>query len=460
MKLKKFLLSLSSFIVIALLVNISYSRKQVYAGNNSDTTISANSVDPDSEPEPTVSPKDNTNQPTKKPVTTNNKPAKNNSKQVNDNTKPAINNNITQNNKKTNVPRYAPTATYKPIIGKRVVYSHQTITTNKSELYDRICKKKKEIDEIDLAISRKDKFLNSIQSLIDKTKQKGSSLFIKKEQPSDTLKGISRYDKDFEPYKTYSLVSGAEGLLEACQTFSLSDAASAKKNNEQSDELQTNNQMTSNDLFFNNNSIHILKYMNVDAIDIGEYLDYSYETQNNFMHQLYEKKEKKLNELENIDKKYRAVSIGDVVFNPKDVTEVSNINLKQMTYILKGTNLEQYAATYIQIEEEYGINAIAICSLSAHESNWGRSRRAIQDHNYTGFGVYSDSSVGINTSTGEENLLMTARHLANNYVVPGSKYYNGKGLDGINKKYAASRTWAFGIEQIGYRLMERLNTYK
>lgn len=450
MKLKKLLLSLSSFIVIALLINISYSQKPVYAGNNPTTTISANSAD--SEPEPTVSTKDNKEHPAKKTVTTN-KPAKNTVKPA------AKNNNVTKSSKTTHIPGYVPSATYKPIIGKRVVYSHQAETANKKNLYKKVCQKKKEIDNVDLDISRKEKYLNSIQSLLDKTKQKGSTLLVKKEEPSDILNKISKYDKDFEPYKTYSLVTGAEGLLEACQTFSISDNA-YETNNMKTDDIQNNNQMNSNDLFFNNNSIHILKYMNVDAIDIGEYLDVNYEKQNEYMHKLYEKKEKKNKELEKIYKKYRAVSIGDVVFNPKDVTEVSNINLKQMTYILKGTNLEQYAPTYIQIEKDYGINAIAICSLSAHESNWGRSRRAIEDHNYTGFGVYSDSSVGINTKTGEENLIMTAKHLAKNYVVPGSKYYNGKGLDGINKKYAASRTWAFGIEQIGYRLMDKLKTYR
>lgn len=458
MKLKKWLLSLSSFIVIALLINISYSEKPVYAGNNPDTKISANSVE--SEQEPDVLTEDDTNQPTEKPAATNNKPAENTSKPADTNANPATKNNAIQNNKTTSIPGYVPSSTYKPIIGKRVVYSHQAETASKKNLYKKVCQKKKEIDTVDLDISRKEKYLNSIQSLLDKTKQKGSTLFVKKEESSDILNRISKYDQDFEPYKTYSLVTGAEGLLEACQTFSLSDNTSDVNKNKQVDELQTDNQLFSNDLFFNNNSIHILKYMNVDAIDIGEYLDVNYEKQNEYMHKLYEKKEVKLKELEKVDKKYRAVSIGDVVFNPKDVTEVSNINLKQMTYILKGTNLEQYAPTYIQIEKDYGINAIAICSLSAHESNWGRSRRAIEDHNYTGFGVYSDSSVGINTSTGEENLLMTAKHLAKNYVVPGAKYYNGKGLDGINRKYAASRTWAFGIEQIGYRLMDKLKTYK
>ena len=99
MKLKKLLLSLSSFIVIALLINISYSQKPVYAGNNPTTTISANSAD--SEPEPTVSTKDNKEHPAKKTVTTN-KPAKNTVKPA------AKNNNVTKSSKTTHIPGYVP----------------------------------------------------------------------------------------------------------------------------------------------------------------------------------------------------------------------------------------------------------------------------------------------------------------------------------------------------------------
>lgn len=145
-----------------------------------------------------------------------------------------------------------------------------------------------------------------------------------------------------------------------------------------------------------------------------------------------------------------------VVFNPQNVTEVSDITVKQLKDVLEGTKLAPFAATYVEIEKTYGINAIAMCAISALESGWGTSRRAIRDNNYTGFGVYSKEAVGINADSGEENLFMTAKHLRENYLTEGAVYYNGLSLQGINIKYCTGDTWADKVTDIGYRLMNRL----
>lgn len=151
--------------------------------------------------------------------------------------------------------------------------------------------------------------------------------------------------------------------------------------------------------------------------------------------------------------RYRDINI---VFNSCDITDISHITVSQMKELLSGTELKQFADVYVEIEKEYGINAIAFCALSALESGWGTSERARHDHNYTGFGVYSDDAPGINAGSGEENLKMTAEHLAKAYIHEGDMYYHGKGIDGINRSYAKSRTWAYDIEDIGIRLMNKL----
>ena len=66
---------------------------------------------------------------------------------------------------------------------------------------------------------------------------------------------------------------------------------------------------------------------------------------------------------------------------------------------------------YKRQEEKYGVNAIGVMAIAVHESAWGTSRRAQEDHNLTGYGVYSDSAKGINAPSKEENLLMTAKLL-------------------------------------------------
>lgn len=150
-------------------------------------------------------------------------------------------------------------------------------------------------------------------------------------------------------------------------------------------------------------------------------------------------------------------ALDGVVFNPNDVTEVSNISVKQMRQILQDTDLQEFAPVYVRIEKELHINAIAICALSALESGWGTSKRAKEDHNYTGFGVYSDEAEGINAASGEENLLMTAKHIRENYLTKGAVYDNGPSLIGINTMYCVGDTWAYKIADIGYRLIAKLN---
>lgn len=149
-------------------------------------------------------------------------------------------------------------------------------------------------------------------------------------------------------------------------------------------------------------------------------------------------------------------SLDGVVFNPNDVTELSNISVKQMRQILQDTDLQEFAPVYVKIERELHINAIAICALSALESGWGTSKRAKEDHNYTGFGVYSDEAEGINAASGEENLLMTAKHIRSKYLTKGARYDNGPSLIGINTMYCVGDTWAYKIADIGYRLMAKL----
>ena len=113
----------------------------------------------------------------------------------------------------------------------------------------------------------------------------------------------------------------------------------------------------------------------------------------------------------------------------------SNVKPDELRKVLEGTGLENLTDVYIAIEKEYGINAIIFASLSAHESAWGTSRRAIEDNNLTGFGVEEASSEGINAETKEENLFRTAKWLKDEYLSEEGLYYNGLSLKSVNKSF-------------------------
>lgn len=125
----------------------------------------------------------------------------------------------------------------------------------------------------------------------------------------------------------------------------------------------------------------------------------------------------------------------DLIFNPNNLLEISNASVDDIYKCLEGTALHELAPVYIEAENLYGVNALFLVGLTAQESGWGTSRRAVEDNNLTGFGVYSDSSKGINSHTKRGNILMTAKWLKEKYLTPGAILYNGFGIRDVNVRY-------------------------
>lgn len=169
-------------------------------------------------------------------------------------------------------------------------------------------------------------------------------------------------------------------------------------------------------------------------------------------------------ELENakneIDKKINRK--GELHFNANNVLEVSNASLADIQRILKGTALYELAPTYLEVENTYGVNALFIIALSAHESSWGTSKRAVEDNNLTGFGVFYDSSVGLNSNSKRANIIRTTSWLKNQYLIQKGAYYKGTSIVSINQSYAknadgsVNTEWSQGITAIANGLYNKL----
>lgn len=145
-----------------------------------------------------------------------------------------------------------------------------------------------------------------------------------------------------------------------------------------------------------------------------------------------------------------------IVFDPMNLLKKSNLTKDKAKKILKGTALEDCSDYFIECEEKYGVNAIGIMAIAVHESAWGTSRRAQEDHNLTGYGVYSDSAKGINAPSKEENLLMTAKLLKESYLTKSGSHYKGTSLMAVNESYCTSGDWAINVTTHAYTLMDRL----
>ena len=149
-------------------------------------------------------------------------------------------------------------------------------------------------------------------------------------------------------------------------------------------------------------------------------------------------------------------------FNHQNVLELSHVTVDDLYTVLEGTELYDLAPIYVEAENLYGVNALFIVALTALESGWGTSDRAINDNNLTGFGVYTDDSVGINATSKRENILMTTSWLKEAYLTEGVEHHNGFSIYSINIKYCLTEDgevdthWSESITSIGYDLLSQL----
>ena len=138
---------------------------------------------------------------------------------------------------------------------------------------------------------------------------------------------------------------------------------------------------------------------------------------------------------------------------PKDVTISKNMNLTKRTGLSKEDfkkvikNLKQdkskffyeNADTIYDLCEKYQINEIFFCGLIVAESGWNIAPNHRNTHNYISL-MYKGKL--IKYSSTEEGLEVAAKKLHENYLTPGGKYYGGKTIAGVQKRFCpASTTW-------------------
>ena len=143
------------------------------------------------------------------------------------------------------------------------------------------------------------------------------------------------------------------------------------------------------------------------------------------------------------------------VFNPSDVTIVSNANVYQVKHALQETNLVDLASTFVEAEKTYHINAFFLIGLVCLESSYGHSDRAINDNNLSGYAVYNDYSVGRKFSSKHESIMETARLIAEDYLPDGAKFHTGKSIYAINQMYSADPNWNVKITNIANRMLDK-----
>lgn len=200
--------------------------------------------------------------------------------------------------------------------------------------------------------------------------------------------------------------------------------------------------------------VHEMNFLQKEeTINLNDYLKTKYIQPDNTLQENIKKLDQKIAQWKQDIKKEKKTRY----FDPKDVSSISNITVSDAKEMLSGTQLYQDATSFVKAERIYHVNAVFLMGIAAHESAWGTSRRAKEDNNLTGYGVYSNDAKGINKASREEGLLATANTLHERYLSKGGSYYEGTSAADINKHYCTDNEWTSAVVTYSYQLMNKLN---
>ena len=145
-----------------------------------------------------------------------------------------------------------------------------------------------------------------------------------------------------------------------------------------------------------------------------------------------------------------AMRLGDVVWDPNDLTIKSNLTSTQLVGILNAcggryTNFVPFAADFVTAENKHNINVFFLVALNGLESGWytGTIAKSCNNlgsvcehagHPSNGCGKNSNCAFAYFNSV-YESIDYTSGMLERNYLTPGGTYYEGKDLENVYTKH-------------------------
>lgn len=119
-----------------------------------------------------------------------------------------------------------------------------------------------------------------------------------------------------------------------------------------------------------------------------------------------------------------------------DLRILSNLTENDYNTMLANTNLANLGETFVKIEREYNINGLYMVGLACLESNYGKSRFAIERNNLVGWNAVDSNPNKASYFSSKENcLLFVAGKLKTNYLSENGCYFNGYTGRAVDKRY-------------------------
>ena len=160
-----------------------------------------------------------------------------------------------------------------------------------------------------------------------------------------------------------------------------------------------------------------------------------------------EEKKVKKEETKKIEQDEETKSIGKIkvsISKGMDLTKRTGLSKEQFKKLIKNVPQDSSkffynnADTIYDLCANYQINEIFFCGLISAESGWNIAGNHRKTHNYVS--LMSGGKL-IHYSSTSEGLTVAAKVLHNNYLTPKGKFYGGKTLAGVQKKYCPSGSW-------------------
>ena len=198
---------------------------------------------------------------------------------------------------------------------------------------------------------------------------------------------------------------------------------------------------------FQNSPMKIIQYNNSKDIIVefqDEYKAKVHTNTSNFDRGNTSTSRGEVNRTQEIEQKY--IKPKDVkISKTMDITKRTGLSKEDFKKVMKNLKSDKSkffyrnADTIYELCEKYQINEIFFCGLIGAESGWNIAGNHRSTHNY--ISLMSKGKL-IRYSSEAEGLEVAAQKLHNNYLTKGGKYYNGKTINGVQKRFCpASDTW-------------------
>ncbi|MEH7115749.1 glucosaminidase domain-containing protein, partial [Neobacillus niacini] len=137
-----------------------------------------------------------------------------------------------------------------------------------------------------------------------------------------------------------------------------------------------------------------------------------------------------------------------------DLRKPSNITANDIVNFFNAKRpdspLKNYAQSFIDAQNKYGVNAQYLVAHAIWETGWGGSNLRNYKFNLYGYGAYDPCpfTCGYYFPTGGDSINFVSYTVRKDYLTENGAYFNGANLVGMNVRYATDQNWKNGIANL------------